>query len=693
MRLSILISATHLFFFLAASTAAGAPYFIPPRASFVLAPDPVIAHYPIETANLEMVTQPFTIIKVTDDGEDDYRPCLHNGLVTWTRSYSISGWFELYQWRVTSAAPATSSNKLSDVVEGALIPTAVSAFDDSAVLSQGSTIFSWDGTTLTPWTDPGAAPSLYGGWTVFTQLDGNDYEIVLMDSNQVFHLSDDVVDDQEPTIFNGRVIWEGEDQEGHQQIYLWDGKGVTQLTSDPFNHLAPVLSEWGAAWTGEPQPGTREIYFWDGSSIIRLTSDQRDDGAPSISGSRVAWHHFDGNDYEILYWDGSKIIQITDNNTDDMYPSLYGGAVAWEGSDMDGDTEIFYAVVDQPAYSLVATGPTGITTFHSAFLSGRINTFGQETTWYFEWGTSQVYGNRTQTSSLSTEGVEMEVETTLSGLEADTTYHYRLVVEDAAGVHRGRDRTFSTPPLDPVQALPITKYVTNVGTTSARLCGEVNPKGSNTYFWFEYGTDTSYTHFTPQGLVGSSHETYRVCADIQDLLPGTRYLYRLAASSSAGISYANAKDFTTEPPMELPSEAGPPVIYAPVKYPVTNTNPVQAKPLGFSELSQGRFNLLVSLPQFDGPVDIYVALQAREAAPDRTYFLNQGGEFIPLRFTTEVWRPSTTGPVNEQLLPRDIAVSDIPPGAYTFFIAVTPVGNMETYYIWETTLVVTLPLH
>ena len=49
------------------------------------------------------------------------------------------------------------------------------------------------------------------------------------------------------------------------------------------------------------------------------------------------------------------------------------------------------------------------------------------------------------------------------------------------------------------------------------------------------------------------------------------------------------------------------------------------------------------------------------------------------------WKEGVMGPVSEPLF-GNIQVTDLPPGSYHFFQAVTPPGNMERFYFWTTEL-------
>jgi len=77
----------------------------------------------------------------------------------------------------------------------------------------------------------------------------------------------------------------------------------------------------------------------------------------------------------------------------------------------------------------------------SAVLHGTVIPNGSSTTYYFEYGTTNAYGS--QTTSRTT-GIDLSVAETITGLSADTTYHYRLVATNASGTSFGPDRTFQT---------------------------------------------------------------------------------------------------------------------------------------------------------------------------------------------------------------------------------------------------------
>ena len=84
--------------------------------------------------------------------------------------------------------------------------------------------------------------------------------------------------------------------------------------------------------------------------------------------------------------------------------------------------------------------------------------------------------------------------------------------------------------------------------SAARLNGSVNPNGSSTTAWFEYGTSTSYGSKTQVKNVDSRTRSTDVSASISHLAAATTYHYRLVAANASGTSAGNDQSFTTTGP-------------------------------------------------------------------------------------------------------------------------------------------------
>ena len=92
----------------------------------------------------------------------------------------------------------------------------------------------------------------------------------------------------------------------------------------------------------------------------------------------------------------------------------------------------------------VTTSPAASITSRSAVINGIVNPHGVSTTYYFEYGETIGYGSATSAESAGSNTSEITVTSKLAGLDADTTYHYRLVAESSIGETAGDDKTFAT---------------------------------------------------------------------------------------------------------------------------------------------------------------------------------------------------------------------------------------------------------
>src|SRR6266480_3019466 len=93
---------------------------------------------------------------------------------------------------------------------------------------------------------------------------------------------------------------------------------------------------------------------------------------------------------------------------------------------------------------------------------------------------------------------------------------------------------------------------TNVGPLSATLNGSVNANGHATTIHFEYGTSKQYGQTTPKQEIGAGTTPIPVAASISGLKSGTRYHFRLVATSSAGTKRSGDRAFKTAPPTTTP---------------------------------------------------------------------------------------------------------------------------------------------
>jgi hypothetical protein len=212
----------------------------------------------------------------------------------------------------------------------------------------------------------------------------------------------------------------------------------------------------------------------------------------------------------------------------------------------------------------VAAGPPSATTGSAtsvtqagATVTGTVDPQGMATTYRFEYGTSTSYGLQTAESDAGSGTGAVDASANLSGLTTDTTYHYRVVATNAAGVARGADHTLKTAAA-PGPPGATTGSARNVTPAAARLTASVDPNGRATTYHFEYGTSTSYGKRTADASAGSGQSARSVSAAITGLTSNTRYHYRVVASNDAGSARGRDRTFTTlRNPQGIAASASP----------------------------------------------------------------------------------------------------------------------------------------
>lgn len=202
------------------------------------------------------------------------------------------------------------------------------------------------------------------------------------------------------------------------------------------------------------------------------------------------------------------------------------------------------AAIAALAAPAVTTGTAEQITTSAARLAGTVNPNGAPTTYRFEYGTTAAYGLSTGSRTAGGGGAPVAVHATLTGLTADTDYHYRLVAENGAGAAAGKDATLHTAakPRPPGAATGVARPV---GATTTTLHGTVDPNGTPTAYHFEFGTSLAYERSTPDVSAGADDTLVRMAVPVDGLRPNTRYHVRLVATNAAGRTVAVDRPFTT----------------------------------------------------------------------------------------------------------------------------------------------------
>jgi hypothetical protein len=188
-----------------------------------------------------------------------------------------------------------------------------------------------------------------------------------------------------------------------------------------------------------------------------------------------------------------------------------------------------------------------------ATLKGAVNPDGAETKYYFEYGTSNSYGTKTAEVSAGSGTSTVEASQTIKGLTAGTTYHFRIVAKNNNGTIGGLDQAFGTVG----KPFAETKQASSVTKTGATLRGLVNPEGSETKYYFEYGPTTAYGSKTAEVSAGAGTGNVEESKAITGLEGEALYHYRIVATNAKGTSDGPDMEVTTPWTLQvLPDGAG-----------------------------------------------------------------------------------------------------------------------------------------
>ena len=222
------------------------------------------------------------------------------------------------------------------------------------------------------------------------------------------------------------------------------------------------------------------------------------------------------------------------------------------GGESKGADETLKTLPKAPTVKTEKASEIGQTT---AKLNASVNPNGGEVTeCKLEYGPTASYGeSKPCTPSPGSESSPVAVSASLSGLNANSTYHFRVVAKNAGGESKGADETLTTTSVAPTVK---TEKATEVGQTTAKLNASVNPNGGEvTSCKFEYMTAKHYEFYgyfdAPSvpcsSLPGSGSGAVSVSVNVSELIANTTYHFRIVATNAAGESEGADETFKTLP--------------------------------------------------------------------------------------------------------------------------------------------------
>ena len=124
----------------------------------------------------------------------------------------------------------------------------------------------------------------------------------------------------------------------------------------------------------------------------------------------------------------------------------------------------------------------------------------------------------------------------------NTTYYWRIDEKNAGGTTTGDIWSFTTT-ASVTKPTATTVAASAITANGATLNSTVNPNGSSTTIYFQYGTTKSYGSTTTSNSIGTSSGSRS--QTISGLTRRTTYHFRIVATNSGGTSYGSDLTFTT----------------------------------------------------------------------------------------------------------------------------------------------------
>jgi bacillolysin len=247
------------------------------------------------------------------------------------------------------------------------------------------------------------------------------------------------------------AVWTG------TRMVVWGGYNPTTLA---FHATGGVYDPGTDSWapvsnTAAPQARWFHTAVWTGAQMIVWGGRQSAGNLPS------------GGLYDpaIDTWESTPTATAPSRRY--LHSAVWTGdeMLVWGGS--HGTHPITGGLYRPPGPTVTTEAATAITA-SEATLNGTVNPNGLATSSWFEYGVDTLYGVTTSADALGSGNAPLPTAFAATGLSCGTTYHYRAVASNSAGVGSGLDRSFSTEACPPALSVnDVSVLEGNAGTVQA----------------------------------------------------------------------------------------------------------------------------------------------------------------------------------------------------------------------------------
>lgn len=280
--------------------------------------------------------------------------------------------------------------------------------------------------------------------------------------------------------------------------------------------LGPLANNGGPTQTMALQPGSPAIDH--GATIASITTDQRGGPRPQPPGGA----------YDIGAYEASAVIDMGITKSGSPDPVNVGQPLTYTlKATNDGPTT-------DPGFAVAVTDtlPGGVT-FQSASAS--------------QGSCSSSSGKVTCNIGTVNEGATVTITIVVIPQTPGAITNTASVASSALDPNPANDSASTTTHVAATGAKPtaVTGKANAIGFTFATVHGSVNPEGSSTTYFFQYGKTASYGHVTATHGAGSGTSSRSVSHSVSGLAPGTVYHYRIVAHNANGTAFGRDRTFRT----------------------------------------------------------------------------------------------------------------------------------------------------
>lgn len=303
-------------------------------------------------------------IEITNNNYEDVTPQIDEGKVVWSGS-TADNTRKIFLYDIASGttmqinSPAIENYDPSNITDGKFVWTGHDGNDEEIYLydiptgtvtqitdnnySDHTNIFNeisngkivWQASPPNPNTNRTNAEIFY-------------YDMTTGTTTQITELGPSL-DNYEPVINDGKIVWRGFRVGGNFEIFLYDiaTQTTTQVSNNPDYDFLANVEDGKVTWSSMVSGGYPDNFIYDIATGIttRFTNNDYYDSDPQISNGKIVWSSNIGanNSSEIFIYDiatGTQT-QITNNNYHDFQPRIKDGKIVWAGCSNDCEIYIY----------------------------------------------------------------------------------------------------------------------------------------------------------------------------------------------------------------------------------------------------------------------------------------------------------------------------------------------------------------